>query len=149
MPELPDVEVFRRYFESTSMGKTIESVARQPELQGRLHRDDSATIYVSDVLPGHRLFEAVQWWGTLGGLHGIVPVPGKRTPRGANIHGQYYEAAPFHKVELNRLLDGELELRWRKRAEMAEIPVDQLPRVGDRTTRGDFIEAAYAARSSH
>ncbi|HYR58219.1 MAG TPA: FAD-dependent oxidoreductase, partial [Chthoniobacteraceae bacterium] len=37
-----------------------------PELQARLHATGAATIYVSDVLPEHPDFAAVQWWGTAG-----------------------------------------------------------------------------------
>ena len=42
-------------------------------VQAILHQEGSATIYVSDVPPGHADFAAVQWWGTAGGLHGLAP----------------------------------------------------------------------------
>ncbi len=43
---------------------TVQSVNVRP-LQSRLHREGSATVYVSDVLPSHADFKAVQWWGGL------------------------------------------------------------------------------------
>src|SRR5690606_32835191 len=46
-------------------------------LQHRLHAAGSATIYVTDVLPGSPDFAAVQWWGLQGGLHGLEPMPAK------------------------------------------------------------------------
>ena len=75
------------------------------DLQARLHQAGAATIYVSDVLPGHADFAAVQWWGTAGGLHGLAPTPEKPGQRGKNIIGQYYEAFPDHAAELDKPLD--------------------------------------------
>ena len=83
-----------------------------PALQRRLHKAVAATIYVSDVLPGHPDFAAVQWWGTSGGLHGLNPMPAKPGQRGKNLHGQYYEAYPAHAAELERPLDAALAKRW-------------------------------------
>ena len=57
-------------------------------LQRRLHADRSATIYVADVGPAHPDFTAVQWWGSLGGLHGLAPRPAGRL-LGEQIEGQY------------------------------------------------------------
>ena len=42
-------------------------------LQRRIWARGGAIIYVSDVPPSHPDFAAVQWWGGLGGLHGIEP----------------------------------------------------------------------------
>ena len=74
-------------------------------LQLRLHSDGSATIYVSDVLPGSEHFAAVQWWGTAGGLHGLHPMPANPGQRGRNLHGQYFEANPGHAAVLSTPLD--------------------------------------------
>lgn len=104
-------------------------------LQRRLHADQSATIYVSDVLPGHPDFPAVQWWGTLGGLHGLAPQPDKPGQRGQNIHGQYFEAFPGHAAELDKPLDAELRDRWQKLAPLAD--------AASLRTRRDWIVAAY------
>ena len=97
------------------------------QLQRRLHADGSATIYVSDVLPDSRDFAAVQWWGSLGGLHGLVPAFDPPQPRGKNIQGQYYEAAPGHAVELTEPLDPKLGQRWRELAGKFEITARELP----------------------
>ena len=58
-----------------------------PALQARLHGARPATIYVSDIPPSPADFATVQWWGTVGGLHGITPPPQKRKERGAPIAG--------------------------------------------------------------
>ncbi len=117
-----------------------------PRLQTALLRQGSATIYVSDVLPGHPLFEAVQWWGTAGGLHGLAGTPAKPSGvRGKKLHGQYSEAAPGHAAELERVLDEDLGRRWLELARERGLPVDALPKGDGRTTRGEFIRAAFAA----
>lgn len=112
-------------------------------LQRRLHRDGSATIYASDVLPGHPDFAAVQWWGTLGGLHGLEPRAADGKPkRGKNIVGQYNETYPFHEVGLDKPLDAATQERWTTLADKAGIPVTV---VAASTTRGDFIRRAFLA----
>ena len=108
------------------------------ELQHRLHADGSATIYVSDVLPGHPDFEAVQWWGTAGGFHGLYPP--LASPRGPNIFGQYYEAVPSHAAELDRTLDDHTRRQWLELAE--ELGVDDAA-LQENGTRGAFIRAAH------
>lgn len=113
-----------------------------PSLQRRLLADNSALIYVSDVLPGHADFAAVQWWGAHGGLHGLAPMPAKPGQRGKNLHGQYFEANPGHTVDLNQPLDAALTERWRKLAGELSIPVDKLPVSDGKVTRGEFIWAA-------
>lgn len=114
------------------------------ELQQRLHVAGSATIYVSDVLPDHSDFAAVQWWGTLGGLHGISPMPGKPGQRGRNIHGQYFEANPGHTAELDSLIDPKLAQRWKAIAILAGLTENQLAHITNSTTRGEFIRSAYS-----
>ncbi len=123
--------------------KGVQQVDVQ-HLQRRLHAVGGATIYTSDVLPGHADFAAVQWWGTLGGLHGLHPQPAKPGQRGKNIHGQYFEAFPFHAVDLDKPLDEKLALRWHQLAGQAQIKV-VLPSADGRATRGDFIRAAWQA----
>lgn len=110
------------------------------ELQSELHRRGSATIYVSDCLPGSPDYADVQWWGTRGGLHGLAPTPDKPGQRGTNIHGQYYEAYPFHAVELDRPLDDALKAHWLDVARSAGIEVDGLESAA---TRGEFIRRAF------
>ncbi|HUP79480.1 MAG TPA: FAD-dependent oxidoreductase, partial [Pirellula sp.] len=114
------------------------------ELQHRLHKAGSATIYVSDVLPEHSDFAAVQWWGTLGGLHGISPMPEKPGQRGLNIHGQYFEANPCHEAELDSLMDQKLKQRWRAIAILAGLDDKQLELGTNSATRGEFIRRAYS-----
>ncbi len=117
-----------------------------PELQARLHAAGGATIYVSDVPPGHADFAAVQWWGTAGGLHGLAPMPAKPGQRGKNLHGQYYEAFPAHAAELDKPLDAALLEPWRKLAGELHVDTAKLPPADGQKTRADFIRAAYALR---
>lgn len=121
-----------------------------PMLQRRLLADNSALIYVSDVLPGHADWAAVQWWGAHGGLHGLAPMPAKPGQRGKNLHGQYFEANPGHAADLNAPLDAALAERWRKLAGELGLPTGELPPANGKLTRGEFIRAAagLAARDA-
>ena len=112
-------------------------------LQRRLHADSSATIYTSDVLPGHADFVAVQWWGLLGGLHGLAPRAADEKPkRGKNIGGQYFETYPGHEVGLALALDAVTMTRWKSLCEKVGIVVPELP---ENATRSDLIRKAYRA----
>jgi hypothetical protein len=113
-------------------------------LQQRLHAESSATVYVSDVLPGHPDFAAVQWWGTLGGLHGLAPMPDKPGQRGKNLHGQYFEANPGHTADLNAPLSKELAERWTALAIISGLSANTVPDIETEITRGDFIREAYS-----
>ena len=121
---------------------TVQSVD-VGELQRALHSHGSATIYVSDVLPGHADFAAVQWWGTVGGLHGLEPMPKKPGQRGPKLHGQYYEATPGHAAQLDRPLEAAVADRWTALARERRLPTDGLPAANGTTTRGDWIRTAY------
>ncbi len=115
------------------------------QLQRRLHADGGATIYVGDVLPGHADFAAVQWWGSLGGLHGLAPKPAGRL-LGPSIEGQHSQGWLNHDADLAKDLDAPLAARWEKLARDSGVPAARLPKAGARTTRGDWIRAAFAAR---
>lgn len=117
-------------------------------LQRRLHANNVATIYVSDVLPGHADFAAVQWWGTQGGLHGLEPMPAKPGQRGENLHGQYYAATPGHAAQLESVLDARTAKRWHVLAMLAGLPVQSIPAVNAQTTRGEFIREVYRQAES-
>ena len=110
-------------------------------LQRTLHADGSATIYVSDIRPGHADFAAVQWWGSVGGLHGLHAPFAKRGQRGKNIHGQYYEAYPGHATELDKKLEPAQLERWQALAKELKLQMDQLPTSNP--TRGEFLRAAW------
>ncbi len=109
-------------------------------LQRRLHAAGAATVYVSDVPPGHPLFAAVQWWGTAGGLHGLSDGKSEPGERGKNIQGQYYEAFPGHAAELERTLEPEVRARWEKLAERIGV---KAPGATADTTRGEWIKGAF------
>ena len=113
-------------------------------LQAKLHSAGAATIYVSDVPPGHADFAIVQWWGTAGGFHGLAPTPGKEAIRGKQIVGQYFEAFPNHATELDKPLDEELAAKWEKLAEELKVDAGSLPKPP--ATRGEWLRAAWKAR---
>jgi len=117
-----------------------------PQLQRRLHADRSATIYVSDVLPGHPDFAAVQWWGVLGGLHGLAPKPTKSL-RGPAIEGQHSESWLNHSADLGRVVEPALAQRWQVIAQEAGIKRSALPAADGKVTRGDWIRTAFQASS--
>jgi len=116
------------------------------KLQRRLHADGGATIYVGDVLPGHPDFAAVQWWGTAGGLHSLAPRPSGAL-LGKQIEGQHNEGWLNHAADLGRPLDAALATHWTALARELGIAAEKLPSVGSRTTRSDFIRAAWRAYS--
>ena len=114
------------------------------KLQRRLHADGAATIYIGDVLTGHPDFAAVQWWASLGGLHGLAPKPTGRL-LGKPIEGQHSEGWLNHDAKLATPLDAALAARWRALAAAQKIPAARLPAADGRATRGDFIRAAFSA----
>lgn len=107
------------------------------KVQTRLHHHGAATAYVSDILPGHPIFEEVQALALIGGLHGLHPKPEKPGQRGNNIEGQYYEAFPWHAFQPELPLDESLFLRWK--ALMKSHVVDSY-RTGMK--RGEIFNAA-------
>ncbi|MES2505367.1 MAG: FAD-dependent oxidoreductase [Verrucomicrobiota bacterium] len=123
-------------------GKPVHEVPMST-LQSRLHQDKSATIYVADVLPGHPLFEAVQWWGTAGGLHGLNPMPEKPGQRGKKLHGQYFEANPGHEADLSKPMDAYTRDLWLALTVKLGIISNELPKA---PTRSDFIQAAFSKK---
>lgn len=115
-------------------------------LQRRLHADRSATIYVTDVGPSHPDFAAVQWWGSVGGLHGLAPRPPSNRLLGPQIEGQHSESWLNHTVDLPRVLDAALAQRWSAVAREAGVNATTLPAADGRTTRGDWIRAAFRSQ---
>jgi len=126
--------------EALSKNQRVQEVAVST-LQQRLRAAGSATIYVSDVLPGSADFVAVQWWGQLGGLHGVEPrADGIKAARGKALTGQYFATYPGHEVGLDVGLDAALATGWKAIGEKAGVPALALePTV----TRGEFIRRAY------
>lgn len=108
------------------------------EIQHKLHESGSATVYVSDVLPGHELYQAVQWWGTLGGFHGLYPYDPEKV-RGENLHGQYYKGAPNHQAALDSSISPQLRKQWDNILNTQGIQSDNIFAAN----RRDFIIQAY------
>ena len=106
-----------------------------PALQALLHKDRSATIYVTDVPTSSPDFPAVQWWGTRGGFHGLVDLEKPRPWK--IIKGQYFEPFADHEASLDLTLTPELRARWEKLLpEGVTVP--------EATSRGDWVRAAFA-----
>lgn len=110
------------------------------KIQQLLHANATATIYVSDVLPGDPDFAAVQWWGMRGGLHGLEPRP-SGSPRGKGITGQYFEAYLRHEAKLDNRLDNEVRVRWLAICREHGVPLPDLRSV---KTRRDFVRLVAA-----
>lgn len=110
-------------------------------IRRQLHADGAATIYVSDVPRDDADFLAVQWWGSIGGLHGLHPIPaGDYGKRGKHLRGQYYYSYPHHAVQRDEPLDDSLRDAWLALAAKAGVQGEALQAT---KTRGDFIRAAY------
>jgi hypothetical protein len=127
---------------AAAMAAKGDGVVQKVEVKGlqkRLVEDESALIYVSDVLPGDADFAMVQWWGVAGGWHGLNPMPVKPGQRGENLHGQYYKANPGHAVELEKPLDEATRKRWVALAEKLGVKAD----LAGKETRGAFLRAAF------
>ncbi len=92
-------------------------------------------------------FAAVQWWASLGGLHGLAPKPAGRL-LGKQIQGQYSEGWLNHAAELSRPLDAALASRGLALAKDSGLSSKDLPAADGRTSRGDWIRAAFKAESS-
>ncbi len=122
----------------------IQSVSPS-RIRERLHERGAATIYTSDVPRDAVEFRAVQWWGSLGGLHGLHARKGEYGQRGEHLRGQYYHAFPGHTVGLDRPLDAELRAKWTALARRAGVRAEVLD--GART-RGDFLRAAWRDENS-
>ncbi|MCB1122899.1 MAG: FAD-dependent oxidoreductase, partial [Verrucomicrobiae bacterium] len=112
----------------------VQAVPVQP-LQTLLHRDKSATIYISDILPDSPEFSAVQWFGTYGGLHGLAP---DEQPPPDRIAGQYTQAHPGHSVDWDKPLDPGLRERWQKWVPLAEPDTPK--------SRGEWILEAFESQ---
>jgi hypothetical protein len=130
----------------TRAERTVVQRVNVAKLQARLHKEGAATIYVSDIPPGHADFAAVQWWGTLGGLHGLAPTPSEPGERGKNIAGQYFEAFPNHEAGLEKPLDESIRTKWMALATKLELAEGKLPAADGKATRGEWIRAAWAVR---
>ncbi len=111
-------------------------------LQKRIWSHGGATIHINDVPPSHSDFTAVQWWGGLGGFHGVEKAPAKLGSRGKHIVSQYYEAFPGHAAKLDQPLDGKLRKRWTALAKELGLPASV-----ESTTRGDWIRETFTASS--
>lgn len=121
-------------------------------LRARLYAAGAATIYLSDVPPDHPDFALVQWWGSIGGWHGVTAAPGVPGERGKNIQvsgvpTQYYEAYPHHAAELERVLDPLLARRWAALAAEQAISIARLPLADGKITRREWLDHVWRARS--
>lgn len=106
------------------------------KLQNTLHAQHQATIYTSDIAPGSRYFNAVQWAGLHGFLSDIVEYKTAVLTPLQKRHGlQYSHAFPLHAVEPDKPLDARLRALWKKR-----VPCGNAP---DASTRGEYLEAVY------
>jgi hypothetical protein len=85
-------------------------------LQRRLHQLEAATVYVTDVLPGHPQYQLVQRMGNRGFLHDIYD-PRRDTPKATEgIPGtQWRTQADLHDARLDAATGEELFAKWSRR----------------------------------
>jgi hypothetical protein len=107
-------------------------------LREKIWARGGATMYVSDVLPEHPDFIPVQWWGMLGGWHGLEPASAKPGARGKPIVSQYYEAFPGHAAKLEEPLSPAVRDRWTALARRHGLPIPE-----SAASRGDWIRAVF------
>jgi hypothetical protein len=122
----------------------VQNVAVR-KLQLLLHQHRAATLYVSDVPPNSPDFQAVQWLGLIGGLHGLYKPENGKQPEWKKLFGQYAHAYPMHDAGLEKTMDEDLLKYWlslvpdqvRDRALAAQIKAD------GRATRREILGALY------
>ncbi len=112
------------------------------KLQQRLHAAGAATLYISDVLSGDPDFPVTQWWGALGGFHGLHQPLQRYGERGKNLVGQYFEPFPNHAANLRDPLDSATGLRWLQLAK-SMWPNIQTPEIAANTTRGQWLRRLH------
>lgn len=124
----------------------VQSVS-VPELQTLLHRQGAATLYVSDVPPGHPDFVAVQWIGALGGWHGLVKPRDGVHPDWTTRFGQYCEPFPDHQADLESPINDALLARWREVLPEAKRSLLESASATART-RGELLRVLHGADES-
>lgn len=111
---------------------------RVRKLQSLLHRHRAATLYVSDVPPDSADFPAVQWLGSIGGLHGMHQPPGGKQPDWKKTFGQYCEAFPLHEAALSEPMTDAAYSRW---IALSRLPME-LPQPV-KGTRGEYLDEFF------
>ncbi len=112
-------------------------------IQMRLHAVGAATLYFSDVRPDDPDFSAVQWWGTLGGFHGISPALNGPQLEAGPIAGHYFESFPGHAAGLDEPLDPALFESWKEKAAGTGLDVRSLPQTHGEMTRRSWIRSVW------
>jgi len=115
-------------------------------LQSKLHRADAKTIYLSDVPIESPDFEVLQYFGTQGYFHHLPeyknhPYTGRGNYEG--MRGQHLQAYPYHKANIEKMMDKELADTWMKLARM-----DQRDVKYDGVKRIDFLKKIYMLKES-
>ena len=94
---------------------TVQSVDTA-RIQARLHELGAATIYVSDVLPGHPHYAMVQRLGNRGFLHDLYDARVHTPKAQAPVAGTQWRAAPdLHDVRLEERVGEQLLKKWSER----------------------------------
>lgn len=115
------------------------------KLQARLHESGAATIYVSDLMPGDDGFSLAQWWGSLGGFHGLADSPKIYGDRAANIVGQYYLPYENHAAKLGQPMDQRIYEVWKPLAIKMGVDEAKIPGLMPQVTRGDWLSVVRTA----
>lgn len=112
-------------------------------LQRRLHQAGAATMYFSDLSPGDEGFELAQWWGGVGGFHGLAGPEKVYGQRGVNIVGQYFEPFENHSAGLQHPMDESTYRVWKSLAVKLSLDADAINEFDPSITRGQWLNALY------
>ncbi len=107
-------------------------------LQQKLHKAGAKTIYLSDIAGNSPHFELLQHFGTKGYFHFLPEYENQAyTGRGGNegMRGQHIQAYPYHKANVEKLMDRDLAQKW---LEKAGLKMDAIAWKGK--TRLEFLE---------
>ncbi|MEM6842317.1 MAG: FAD-dependent oxidoreductase [Bacteroidota bacterium] len=122
------------------------------ELQRLLHHHKSKTTYISDIEASSPLFEATQFLGVRGYLHDLYTLDTltmvDTTTYRSLWGGQYAAAYPFHALEPEKELEGDLAQRWIRRLDDERLQTQAREYLATSTpSRGEFLLEIYSLLS--
>ena len=131
--------------ESMNQKKAPENIDVQ-KLQTRLHNAGAITFYTSDIKPGTKYFNAVQFLGNRGFFQHLYPDSLQVEP-GEHITKYVVGAFTLHDISPEKILSERLKTEWLKMAEnKLELKKDIINQIEkNNKTRGDFILSVYQA----
>lgn len=112
-------------------------------LQALLLKNKAKIIYVSDVNEDSPYFEAVQYFGTKGFFHDLYPLEQINLVPIPILKLQYRNAALYHGMEPEKLLDQTLATAWIKKLPGPQQAIANQLYQSKSWNRGEFLRALY------